>query len=72
MEGFVINDVMMDRDGHMWFSTKDNGLFFVSQTLFEYEKHLSEHGFFRVHHKHLINLKQANEMLERTPGWLMR
>jgi len=38
----------------------------VSQTLFEYEKHLSEHGFFRVHHKHLINLKHIKEYVKLT------
>jgi two-component system LytT family response regulator len=43
---------------------QDKTRIIVSQTLFEYEKHLSEHGFFRVHHKHLINLKHIREYIK--------
>ncbi|MCK4406141.1 MAG: response regulator transcription factor [Bacteroidales bacterium] len=48
---------------HFYFLDKDKIV--VSKTLKEYETLLSEYGFFRVHHSHLINL-QCVEKLEKT------
>jgi two-component system LytT family response regulator len=48
---------------HFYFLDKDKIV--VSKTLKEYEALLSEYGFFRVHHSHLINL-QCVEKLEKT------
>src|SRR3546814_17577722 len=36
----------------------------VSQTLKGYEKLLGKHGFFRVHHAHLINLSRVTKYLK--------
>lgn len=34
MEECVLNDVLADRDGNVWFSTKDNGLFMMTRQSF--------------------------------------
>lgn len=44
----------------------------VSRTLFEFEKTLTGYGFFRIHHKHLINLKHFREYRKnKSPQALM-
>ncbi len=40
----------------------------VSKTLYDFEKHLSDHNFFRIHHKHLINLEHLKEYIKGKGG----
>lgn len=40
----------------------------VSKTLHDFEKHLSEYNFFRIHHKHLINLYHLKEYIKGKGG----
>lgn len=40
----------------------------VSRTLQDFEDQFSNHGFFRVHHKHLINLKHMKEYIKGKGG----
>ncbi|MDH6254093.1 two-component system LytT family response regulator [Chryseobacterium sp. H1D6B] len=40
----------------------------VSKTLYDFEKHLSHHNFFRIHHKHLINLSHLKEYIKGKGG----
>lgn len=34
MDGYIINDVFADTDNNLWFSTRNNGLFFISDLFF--------------------------------------
>lgn len=40
----------------------------VSKTLHDFEMHLSEYNFFRIHHKHLINLDHLKEYIKGRGG----
>ncbi|MGE6398054.1 LytR/AlgR family response regulator transcription factor [Chryseobacterium scophthalmum] len=40
----------------------------VSKTLHEFEEILAEHNFFRIHHKHLINLTHLQEYIKGKGG----
>lgn len=40
----------------------------VSKTLYDFEKNLSEYNFFRIHHKHLINLEHLKEYIKGKGG----
>ncbi|WP_415327577.1 LytR/AlgR family response regulator transcription factor [Chryseobacterium sp. MMS23-Vi53] len=40
----------------------------VSKTLCDFEKNLSGHNFFRIHHKHLINLEHLKEYIKGKGG----
>ena len=46
----------------------DKNKVLVCKTLCEFEKHLSEFNFFRVHHKHLINLDHLKEYIKGKGG----
>lgn len=35
LEEYIINDVLKDRDGNVWFNTKNNGIFFASHKAFK-------------------------------------
>lgn len=41
----------------------------VSKHLKEYENLLSEHGFFRVHNSHLINMNEVKKMVKNDGGY---
>lgn len=43
----------------------------VTKTLKEYDKMLSDNGFFRVHQSHLINLEQVKEYVKVDGGYLV-
>lgn len=40
----------------------------VSKTLHDFEKNLSSYNFFRIHHKHLINLEHLKEYIKGKGG----
>lgn len=46
----------------------DKSKVIVSKTLCDFEKHLSEYNFFRIHHKHLINLEHLKEYIKGKGG----
>jgi two-component system LytT family response regulator len=48
--------------------TKDRKPVLVSKTLLEFENRLSNHGFYRCHKSHLINLKQVTGYSKKTGG----
>lgn len=50
------------------FYLSDKTKIIVSKTLHEFEDHLSEHNFFRIHHKHLINLFHLKEYIKGKGG----
>ncbi|MFP3591065.1 LytR/AlgR family response regulator transcription factor [Chryseobacterium sp. SIMBA_038] len=50
------------------FYLSDKTKIIVSKTLHEFEEHLSEHNFFRIHHKHLINLFHLKEYIKGKGG----
>lgn len=35
MEPYILNDIFMDRDGNIWFSSKNNGIFFLAERFFK-------------------------------------
>lgn len=51
------------------FFMKDNTKIMVSKNLKEYELLLTDHGFFRVHNSHMINLKQVRKMVKTDGGY---
>lgn len=46
----------------------DGSKIIVTRTLQQFDAFLSEHGFFRVHHKHLINLRHFREFTKANGG----
>ncbi|WP_370900386.1 LytR/AlgR family response regulator transcription factor [Chryseobacterium gossypii] len=50
------------------FYLADRTKIMVSKTLHEFEEYLSEHNFFRIHHKHLINLSHLKEYIKGKGG----
>jgi two-component system, LytTR family, response regulator len=51
------------------FFMKDGSKIMVSKNLKEYEMLLSDHGFFRVHNSHMINLKEVRKMIKTDGGY---
>lgn len=51
------------------FFMKDNNKIMVSKNLKEYEMLLTEHGFFRVHNSHMINLREVRKMVKTDGGY---
>lgn len=51
------------------FFMKDGSKIMVSKNLKEYEMLLTDHGFFRVHNSHMINLKQVRKMIKTDGGY---
>ncbi|PIF46203.1 YXYXY domain-containing protein [Chryseobacterium sp. 52] len=35
MENYIINDILVDKDNNTWFSTRNNGLFFIADRFFK-------------------------------------
>lgn len=52
---------------HFYF--KDRSKLMISKNLKEYEMLLSDHGFFRVHNSHLINLKEVKKIIKSDGGF---
>lgn len=40
LDNYVIHDVMVDRDNNTWFSTRNNGIYFITEKFFESYIHL--------------------------------
>lgn len=51
------------------FFMKDGRKIMVSKNLKEYELLLSDHGYFRVHNSHIINLKEVRKMVKTDGGY---
>jgi len=51
------------------FFMKDGRKIMVSRNLKEYEILLTDHGFFRVHNSHIINLKEVRKMIKTDGGY---
>jgi len=51
------------------FFMKDARKIMVSRNLKEYEMLLTDHGFFRVHNSHIINLKEVRKMIKTDGGY---
>jgi two-component system LytT family response regulator len=50
------------------FHLTDKTKIIVSKTLHDFEEQLSEYNFFRIHHKHLINLSHLKEYIKGKGG----
>lgn len=50
------------------FYLTDKTRIIVSKTLHEFEEHLTKYNFFRIHHKHLINLFHLKEYIKGKGG----
>ncbi|MDR2236897.1 MAG: LytTR family DNA-binding domain-containing protein [Chryseobacterium sp.] len=50
------------------FYLTDKTRIIVSKTLHEFEEYLSRYNFFRIHHKHLINLSHLKEYIKGKGG----
>lgn len=50
------------------FYLADKSKIMVSKTLHEFEEVLADHNFFRIHHKHLINLSHLQEYIKGKGG----
>lgn len=51
------------------FFIKNSKKIMVSRNLKEYETLLNEHGFFRIHNSHIINLKEVKKMIKTDGGY---
>lgn len=40
LDDYIINDIMMDKDNNAWFSTRNNGIFFIGDRFFKNYIHL--------------------------------
>lgn len=53
------------------FFMKNRAPLLVSKTLKEYEQLLDDHGFFRVHQSHLINLDEIDRYIKSDGGYII-
>lgn len=51
------------------FYLKEKNKIIVSRNLKEYEMLLSDHGFFRVHNSHIINIREVKRMIKTDGGY---
>ena len=51
------------------FYLKGKNKIIVSRNLKEYEMMLSDHGFFRVHNSHIINIREVKRMIKTDGGY---
>ena len=51
------------------FYLKEKKKIIVSRNLKEYETLLTDHGFFRVHNSHIINMKEVKRMIKTDGGY---
>ncbi|MET3037715.1 response regulator transcription factor [Chryseobacterium sp. NRRL B-14859] len=73
LQGFKLTDIddiiRCEADSsYTTFYLIDKTKVLVSKTLHEFEEFLSEHNFFRIHHKHLINLTHLKEYIKGKGG----
>lgn len=66
----LINIIRLEANGpYTTFFMKDGRKIMVSRNLKEYETLLTEHGFFRLHNSHMINLKEVRKMIKTDGGY---
>ncbi|MGK6340779.1 LytR/AlgR family response regulator transcription factor [Chryseobacterium sp. DT-3] len=73
LQGFKltnINDIIRCEadSSYTTFYLADKTKIIVSKTLHEFEEHLTKYNFFRIHHKHLINLFHLKEYIKGKGG----
>ncbi|MCQ9638369.1 response regulator [Chryseobacterium sp. WG14] len=73
LQGFKLTDInniiRCEADSsYTTFYLADKTKIIVSKTLHEFEEFLSEYNFFRIHHKHLINLSHLKEYIKGKGG----
>lgn len=73
LQGFKltnINDIIRCEadSSYTTFFLTDKSKIIVSKTLHEFEEHLTKYNFFRIHHKHLINLFHLKEYIKGKGG----
>ncbi|HEV7779786.1 MAG TPA: response regulator transcription factor [Chitinophagaceae bacterium] len=66
----LTNILRLEANGpYTTFFMKDGSKIMVSKNLKEYENLLTDHGFFRVHNSHVINLKEVRKMIKTDGGY---
>jgi two-component system, LytTR family, response regulator len=66
----LTNIIRLEANGpYTTFFMKDGRKVMVSKNLKEYEMLLTEHGYFRVHNSHMINLKEVRKMVKTDGGY---
>ncbi|MBC7901902.1 MAG: response regulator transcription factor [Gemmatimonadaceae bacterium] len=66
----LTNIIRLEANGpYTTFFMKDGRKIMVSRNLKEYETLLTEHGFFRLHNSHMINLKEVRKMIKTDGGY---
>ncbi len=66
----IKNIIHLEANGpYTHFFLKDRIKLMISKNLKEYELMLSEHGFFRVHNSHLINLREVKKIIKSDGGY---
>lgn len=73
LQGFKLTDIndiiRCEADSsYTTFYLVDKTKIIVSKTLHEFEEFLTEYNFFRIHHKHLINLSHLKEYIKGKGG----
>lgn len=73
LQGFKLTNIMdivrCEADSsYTTFYMNDKTKIIVSKTLHEFEEFLSDYNFFRIHHKHLINLSHLKEYIKGKGG----
>lgn len=73
LQGFKLTDISeiirCEADSsYTTFYFTDKTKIIVSKTLHEFEEQLSKYSFFRIHHKHLINLTHLKEYIKGKGG----
>jgi len=64
--------IRLESDGsYTHFLTREGKKFTTSRTMATYEARLLPMGFFRVHHKHLINLRQVDRYVRGDGGYVI-
>lgn len=53
------------------FIISDGSKVLVSKTLKEFDEILSQHGFFRIHKSHLVNLNHIKKYIKGEGGWVI-
>lgn len=68
-----IADIMrLESDGsYTIFYTKDKKKYTTSRNMATYESRLLPHGFYRVHHSHLINLNYIDKYIKGEGGYII-
>ena len=58
-------------DHYTTFHTADKKRYVVTRNLGEYEEMLAPHGFFRIHHAHVVNLARVKQYVRGRGGYVV-